>query len=263
MHEIPTLDAVAGHLARARRVLFITGAGISADSGLPTYRGVGGLYDGEDTEDGLPIEAALSGEVFAVRPDITWKYLAQIEANCRDARPNAAHRAIADLERRLPYVLVFTQNVDGLHRKAGSRKLIEIHGGLHELLCPACGHRESVPDLAGRDLPPACPACGGILRPDVVLFGEALPPGALDRLLQAFDRGFDMLFTIGTSAVFPYIAEPVVWAAEAGIPTVEINPVRTRLSAQVAYHLPMGAAAAMQAIMARAEALWSDGHASR
>ncbi|MCB4361018.1 NAD-dependent deacylase [Quatrionicoccus australiensis] len=248
------LDDIALRQARAERVLFITGAGISADSGLPTYRGVGGLYNGEHTEDGLAIEDALSGEVFALRPDITWKYLAQIEENCRAAQPNAAHLAIAELERRLARVTVFTQNVDGLHRKAGSRDVIEIHGNLQGLLCTACDFAETVDHLAGHAMPPRCPRCGSVLRPNVVLFGEALPEAAMERFLDALDAGFDMVFTIGTSGVFPYIAEPVVWAAQSGIPTVEINPLQTRLSQLVDYHLPLGAAAALQAIMQRLDA---------
>lgn len=242
---------IAAQLDRAQRVLFITGAGISADSGLPTYRGVGGLYNGSDTEDGMPIEAALSGDVFAARPDITWKYLLQIEQNCRGAEPNAAHRFIAALERQRSGVLVLTQNVDGLHRKAGSRNLIEIHGGLHNLHCVECDFGDTVEDYAALALPPTCPRCGAVVRPDIVLFGEALPPGAIDRLLNAMQRGFDMVFIIGTSAVFPYIAQPVEWAAASGIPTVEINPQRTHLSAIVEYRLALGAVAAIDAIAAR------------
>ena len=140
-----TIERIAQLLAQSRRVLFVTGAGISADSGLPTYRGVAGLYEDKETEDGFPIEVALSGDVFALRPDITWKYLAQIERNCRGAKPNAAHRAIAELEKRLPFVQVFTQNVDGLHRTAGSRNLIEVHGNLAELSLP----RVHVPERRG------------------------------------------------------------------------------------------------------------------
>lgn len=243
------IEQIARHLDHARRVLFITGAGISADSGLPTYRGVGGLYNDDATEEGLPIETALSGQMFALRPDITWKYLAQIADNCRGARPNPAHLAIARMEESLPDgVTVFTQNVDGLHRLAGSRRLIEIHGNLQTLICPACGFTEAVDDLAGRELPPACPACGGVLRPDVVLFGEALPEGALQRFAETLAEGVDALFVIGTTGVFPYIAEPVVWASRAGIPTIEINPQQTRLTPHVDYHVPLGAAAAMSAI---------------
>jgi len=243
------LDAVASQLAAAQRVLFITGAGISADSGLPTYRGVSGLYNGEHTEDGLSIEDALSGEVFAMRPDITWKYLAQIEETCRGARPNAAHLAIAELERRLERVTVFTQNVDGLHRQAGSQEVIEIHGNLQELFCTGCNFEETVADWSAHELPPLCPHCGCVLRPKIVLFGESLPEDAMDRFLDALDEGFDMVFTIGTSGVFPYIVEPVVWAAQNGIVTVEINPLQTRLSGIVKHHLRLGAAEAMAALM--------------
>lgn len=249
------LDSIAQRLARAGRVLFITGAGISADSGLPTYRGVGGLYNDGHTEDGLAIEDALSGQVFARRPDITWKYLAQIEENCRAAKPNAAHLAIAELERRLERVTVFTQNIDGLHRQAGSRDVIEIHGNLQELLCTACDFAETVDHLAGHEMPPRCPRCGSVLRPNVVLFGEALPEAAMERFLDALDSGFDMVFTIGTSGVFPYVAEPVAWAAQSGIPTVEINPLQTRLSGLVDCHLPLGAAPALTALMQRLNAL--------
>ncbi len=250
--DIPTaIERIARRLARSRRVLFITGAGISADSGLPTYRGVGGLYNDEATEDGLPIETALSGALFSIRPDVTWKYLAQIAHNCRGAQPNPAHLAIASLERRIPDTVVFTQNVDGLHRKAGSSNLIEIHGNLQTLFCPQCGFQETVEDLDGRDLPPRCPKCGGVLRPNVVLFGEALPEAEMARFIEALEKGVDMVFTIGTSGVFPYISEPVAWAAQFGIPTIEINPERTRLTPLVAYHLPLRAAEAMTAIMTR------------
>ena len=245
------LDAVAEHLRQAHSALFITGAGISADSGLPTYRGVGGLYDSEETEDGLRIEEALSGEVFAIRPDITWKYLIQIEQNCRGARPNAAHRAIAALDEYLDRVMVFTQNVDGLHRQAGSREIIEIHGNLQELMCTACRHTEAAPDFSGRAVPPTCPQCGAVLRPRIVLFGETLPEDKLDRFIDALQNGFDIVFSIGTSSIFPYITQPVVFAAGSGIPTVEINPSRTQLSDVVDYYLPLGAAEAMTAILAR------------
>lgn len=246
-----TCREIAGLLKNARRVLFVTGAGISADSGLPTYRGVGGLYNGEATEDGLEIEEALSGQCLAVRPDITWKYLAQIEHNCHSVKPNAAHRAIAGLE-RTHQVVVLTQNIDGLHGQAGSRALIEIHGTLNERFCPQCGAPASLADPA---VPPRCTACGGVVRPAVVLFGEQLPAPAIERLYAELDTGFDMVFVIGTTAVFPYIAEPVLRAARQGVPTVEINPARTRLSAYVAHHVPAGAAETMTAICRELERL--------
>nr|WP_153109054.1 NAD-dependent deacylase [Propionivibrio limicola] len=238
---------IAVELRTARRVLFITGAGVSADSGLPTYRGVGGLYNGSETEDGLTIEDALSGECFATRPDITWKYLARIERNCRQIEPNAAHRAIAALEKGRQ-VVVLTQNIDGLHTLAGSTNVIEIHGTLGRRHCTRCGKAADARQAVGAAGFPVCPVCGGVVRPEVVLFGESLPNGALQRLYEESATGFDMVFVIGTSAVFPYIAEPVMRAVRNGVPTVEINPAGTRLSDHVRFHLPLGAAEALVAI---------------
>ncbi len=251
MSRSDELDAVAALLLRARRILFITGAGISADSGLPTYRGIGGLYHQRLTAEGLTIEEALSGEMMARRPDVAWKYIAEIEANCRGARPNAAHRLIAAMEHEKQLVCVLTQNVDGLHRTAGSRNLIEIHGTVHHLRCMECPHSRPVADYGGLDFPPACPACGGVMRPDVVLFGEDLPPHAIARLESVLERGVDAVVSIGTTSVFPYIAGPVVWAWEAGVPTVEINPGDTEVSGIVDHHLRMGAAEAMSELWRR------------
>lgn len=236
---------IADRLAGARRVLFITGAGISADSGLPTYRGLGGLYEETITDEGFSIEEALSGEMLAAHPEITWKYLLQIERNCRGARPNLAHEAIAGLERYVSSVVVYTQNVDGLHIAAGSSDVIEIHGDLHELRCTNCGYGTRVDTYEGLGDPPFCPNCLAPLRPGVVLFGEALPQEALLRLDDALDAGFDLVFSIGTSSLFPYIVQPVVWARASGIPTVEINPGETTLSGIVDYPIKAGAAEAM------------------
>ncbi|MDR2637316.1 MAG: NAD-dependent protein deacylase [Zoogloeaceae bacterium] len=246
--HLPAIREIAALLSRAQRVLFITGAGVSADSGLPTYRGLGGLYENDLTEEGLPIEEALSGEMLRRRPEIPWKYLALIEKNCRTVGPNPAHHLIAQWERELPYVMVLTQNIDGLHRAAGSQNVVEIHGNAHRMTCTACGFRESVESLEGRPLPPPCPRCGELLRPEVVLFGEMLPTDELDRYMEALAEGFDLIFSIGTTSVFPYIAQPVIQAIHRDIPTVEINPGHTHLSPRVTYHLPLGAAAALAAI---------------
>ena len=243
------IEAVGRLLSTARRVLFITGAGMSADSGLPTYRGVGGLYEGTVTDIGLPIEKALSGAVFASRPDITWRYLAQIESACRSARPNAGHYAIARLEAQRGGVTVLTQNIDGFHRGAGSRDVIEIHGTLHRLRCVSCGRAREVADYGGLSIPPECPHCGGVLRPDVVLFGENLPEAAVQRFEAALAEGPDLVFSVGTGSAFPYIAGPVVWAAQQGIPTVEINPGTTPVSDIVSMRLPLRAGEALPALL--------------
>ncbi|MDR0717270.1 MAG: NAD-dependent deacylase [Azoarcus sp.] len=245
------LEAAAVALSRAARPLFITGAGISADSGLPTYRGIGGLYNDRPTEEGFAIEDALSGRMLASRPEITWRYIAQIESNCRGAGPNAAHRLIAALEAEKPGAWVLTQNIDSLHGKAGSKNLIEIHGSLHRLLCPACGHRREVADYAGLALPPPCPGCDRPLRPDVVLFGEMLPQPALAQLARVMEEGPDVVVSIGTTSVFPYIAHPIWWARQNGVVAVEINPGDTEVSAIVSHRLKMGAAQALTALWAR------------
>jgi NAD-dependent deacetylase len=240
---------IVRRLDGCRSVLFVTGAGISADSGLPTYRGIGGLYEQEETDDGIPIEAALSGAMFERDPALTWKYIHQIESSCRDAGPNRAHHVIADFERRFDRVWTLTQNVDGLHHAAGSRKVIDIHGDVHRLVCTRCGHRWRVDDYARLPIPPSCPECDSLVRPEVVLFGEMLPFDRTKLLQEELMRGFDAVFSIGTTSVFPYIAEPVIDARRRGALTVEINPGASEVSHIVDYRLRMGAAAAMDAVV--------------
>ncbi len=248
--DTATLDAVAAELAEARRVLVITGAGLSADSGLPTYRGLGGLYNGL-TEEGFPIEEALSGAMLRARPAICWKYMRQIGDACKGAGPNEGHRVLARLQERVPHLCVLTQNVDGFHRQAGSRHVIEIHGNLEHLHCMRCSWRlEEGEDLVESDLP-RCPLCGGVVRPSVVLFGEMLPALALRQLDQQLEAGFDAVLSVGTTSVFPYIAAPVRLARRQGRPTVEINPGDTQVSEVVRWRLRAGAAETLLALEQR------------
>jgi len=243
------ISAIARRLKGSRSVLFVTGAGISADSGLPTYRGIGGLYEQEETDDGIPIEAALSGAMFQRDPKITWKYIHQIESSCRNAGPNRAHEAIAELEARFDRVWTLTQNVDGLHHAAGSTQVIDIHGDVHWLLCTRCGHRWRVETYAGLPIPPSCPECDSLVRPEVVLFGEMLPMDRVQVLEEQLMRGFDAVISIGTTSVFPYIAEPVIDARRRGGLTVEINPGVSEVSHIVNHRLRTGAARAMDALV--------------
>lgn len=273
------LAEAATLLAQAESVLFVTGAGVSADSGLPTYRGVGGLYEEAQPEEGMPIEALLSGGTFARRPELTWKYLYQVERASRGATFNRAHEIMARLEQELPRVWVLTQNVDGLHRLAGSQNIIDIHGDIHEMLCTQCGWRATVrnfdelgstsaapPSLprphpttpgcgpapqAPIHIPPECPDCASMVRPDVVLFDEMLQPRKVAAMERELKRGFDVVFSVGTSSLFPYIVAPVLQARSRGLPSVEINPAQTEISAVVDVKVTMGAAQAMQAIWER------------
>jgi NAD-dependent deacetylase len=247
------LDKVWQAFARARSVLFITGAGISADSGLPTYRGIGGLYESATTEDGFEIEEALSGDMLRERPEVCWKYIYQIEQACRGATWNRGHEVLAMMEQRYERAWVLTQNVDGFHRGAGSRNVIEIHGDVHRLACTRCQFRERVEDYAALSIPPRCSDCGAIVRPEVVLFGEMLPGAALEALQRELRRGFDLVVSIGTTSVFPYIAAPVVLARRAGRDTVEINPGTTDVSDVVAHRMQNRAAVALDAIWRRLE----------
>lgn len=229
------IERTAAALSRAERILVITGAGLSADSGMPTYRGLGGLYNGQ-TEEGLPIESALSGPMLRNDSALCWKYLAELGKACLSAQPNAGHEAIAELQRRKPECWVLTQNIDGFHRRAGSpvERLIEIHGELEPLYCQSCGQES--PEFAEhlqRPLPPVCVWCGGVLRPPVVLFEEMLPEAAIDTLYAELRKGFDAVLLVGTTASFPYIVEPVLRTKAAGGFTAEVNPGATDLSSVV------------------------------
>jgi NAD-dependent deacetylase len=245
------LETAVSFLRKASSVLFITGAGISADSGLPTYRGIGGLYEEAETPEGIPIEEALSGEMMRINPAITWKYIHQIEASARGASFNRAHAILAEAERRFDRVWVLTQNVDGLHRKAGSTNVIDIHGDVHDILCTECDYRTIVEDYSNLAPLPLCPACGAPLRPDVVLFGELLPVEKVGTLERELRKGFDVVFSIGTTSVFPYIARPVVEARMRRRATIEINPGETLISGEVDVKLAMRAAEACEALWAR------------
>jgi len=233
------MQRTAEALRQAERILIITGAGLSADSGLPTYRGVGGLYNGH-TEDGLPIEAALSGPMLSLDPALCWKYLAEIGRACLAAKPNVGHFAIAELQRRKPGCWVLTQNVDGYHLAAGSppQRLIEIHGTLAPLFCMDCAQESA--ELAGhltRPLPPRCAHCDGVLRPPVVLFEEMLPELVLGRLQGELRKGFDVVVAVGTSASFAYIVEPLLRVRNDGGFTAQIDPAASELSLLVDVHI--------------------------
>jgi NAD-dependent deacetylase len=246
---------VAEAIAAAERILLITGAGLSADSGLPTYRGLGGLYR-DQTAEGLPIEEALSGPMLQRDPALCWKYLAELGRACLGAQPNAGHFAIAGLQQRKPQSWVLSQNIDGYHRAAGSpmERVIEIHGELAPLYCQSCGARDmELAEHLNRPLPPLCRHCGGVLRPPVVLFDEMLPERAIGALYEQLGKGFDVVISIGTSASFPYIVEPVLRTRLKGGLTVEINPQRTDLSAVVDVHLPGRAAEVLVQLVNRSE----------
>ena len=245
------IEKVVRYLKNAESILFITGAGISTESGLPTYRGVGGIYEDAVTKDGMSIEEALAGTTMDERPDITWKHLYQLEKNCRGAQYNRAHKIMAEMEYEFERIWILTQNIDGFHHAAGSKNIIDIHGDMHKLRCTRCPYRLTVDNYAKLDVPPLCPECQSIIRPDVVLFGEMLPVEKCQLLHRELQVGFDIVFSVGTTSVFPYIAQPVIVAKYNGIPTVEINPGMTEVSHIVDVKIPAGACAAFELLWKR------------
>jgi NAD-dependent deacetylase len=219
--------------AKPRKIVVLTGAGVSADSGIPTFRGEGGLWRNFRAED------LATPEAFARNPLLAWEWYEWRRSLVRDAQPNAAHLAIASLRD----ALVVTQNVDALHHRAGSRNIIELHGNLFRTRCV----RENTIQEAGEpfaELPPRC-SCGAMLRPDVVWFGEMLPEGAFAQAGRAV-RDADLLLVIGTSGVvFP--AAGLV-SLHHGL-SIEINPQLSAISSSCAFAIAAKAAEATPVII--------------
>ena len=212
------VEAAAGVLRAARRVVVFTGAGVSADSGLATFRGPGGMWRGRDAM------ALATPDAFAADPAIVWEFYNERRRTAFAAEPNAGHRAVADLA-RLPgfeSVAVVTQNVDRLHRRGGCDDAIELHGNLDETRCSSCGRVEDRAGEALDDLP-TCEGCGGLLRPNVVWFGESLPIDAMARA-KAAARGCDAMLVVGTSRQVYPAAGLVDVAAAAGAGVVVVDP---------------------------------------
>ena len=241
------LDAVGVLLSQARSALFITGPGVSHDSGLSHYRGISGLRR-KKPEDGKVFEAALSIEMLRRKPELTWKYLLRMEEQIRTAVPNRTHEVLVKLEREIKRTSIMTINIDRLHQRAGSRNVIEMHGALFDLLCSTCEISTRHTTFDALDIPPLCKTCGHVLRPDMPLFGEALPVDPFTRLQQELDEGFDIVFAIGVPTMFPYLARPVLLARAAGIPTVEIGPQSSEISEVVDFRFKATTESVMGAV---------------
>ncbi|HEX3476370.1 MAG TPA: Sir2 family NAD-dependent protein deacetylase [Kofleriaceae bacterium] len=234
--ERERIDAIGTLLTQVRSALFITGPGLSIESGLPHYRGIPGLLR-RTAQDARMIESALSVDTLHKKPKLTWRTLLEIDRRVCDAQPSRGHEVLVGLERRLQRATIMTVNVDRLHQRAGSRSVIEMHGALHDLRCARCEISTRHDRYAGLPLPPLCAACGSVLRPDMALFGEPLPPDAFTRLQAELEIGFDIVFAIGLVAVFPYLARPVLLAKQEGLPTVEIAHTATEISEIVDFGL--------------------------
>lgn len=208
-------------LKNAQNCLVLTGAGVSAESGLETFRGMQGLWD-----DFNPQELA-TPEAFACQPKKVWEWYQWRREKLPLVEPNPAHWAIAEMERYFDDFLLVTQNIDGLHQRAGSRNIVELHGNLNRSKCSRCNIMiDNMPD--SDEVPPRC-ACGGHIRPNVVWFGEMLPDASIRRAWQAAENA-DLFFSVGTSSVVQPAASLGLVARNNGAVLIEVNLERTELS---------------------------------
>ncbi len=217
------LERAAEFLSNAKHAVAFTGAGISVESGIPPFRGENGLWDRYDPQ-------FLEIDYFRDNPAASWRVIKEIFYDfLGTASPNAAHHALAWLERTGKLAAVITQNIDNLHREAGSRKVFELHGNIGELVCLRCAERFPREGMNLEQLPPLCGSCGGLLKPALTFFGEALPPVAYDAAVREAEAA-DVLLIVGTTgevmpaAMIPYIAKTH------GAKLIEINTSPSRLT---------------------------------
>ncbi|MBD3233106.1 MAG: NAD-dependent protein deacylase [candidate division Zixibacteria bacterium] len=217
------------HIKKARRVAVLTGAGVSAESGVPTFRGEHGLWKKFRPEELANFDA------FMRNPELVWEWYQYRRSLIYDIEPNPGHFALAKMENAFDEFSLITQNIDGLHQKAGSQRVIELHGNIRRNKCATCGefHEDEIPITQKKVI--KC-HCGGLIRPDVVWFGEMLP---VDAIRNAFEwaESCDIFFSVGTSAIVHPAAQLPITAKQAGIYVVEVNPDKTPITAYVDEHL--------------------------
>jgi NAD-dependent deacetylase len=240
---------LAALLRSAGSVAVLTGAGISAESGVPTFR---------DAQTGLwakfrPEDLA-TPEAYLRNPKMVWEWYVYRRQKLAAAEPNPGHYALAEIERRVAAFTLVTQNVDGLHARAGSRNITELHGNIIRTKCFDAGHlADATPDDAR--VPPLCPVCDSPLRPDVVWFGEMLPPGAMERAAEAA-QSCELFLCVGTSAMVYPAAELPEIAKHGGAVVVEVNPDPSPVAGFADYTLAAPSGVALPALV---QAAWNGG----
>lgn len=223
MTQQSKIDSLVKLLTSTQRVAVLTGAGISAESGIPTFRGKEGLWKKYRAQDLATVSA------FRENPKLVWEWYDWRRNIISSKNPNPGHQVLAQWEKYFPSFVIITQNVDGLHQRAGSKNVLEIHGNIWKLRCMDEGIIVENYESPLKKIPPHCPDCGALLRPHVVWFGESLP---FDTLNKAFTetRQCEVMFSIGTSAVVQPAASLPLKALEAGAKIVEVNPDPTPIT---------------------------------
>ena len=219
------LRKAAEILRDAKHAVVLTGAGISAESGIPTFRGKDGLWNRYRPEE------LATPEAFARNPKLVWEWYAWRMGIVFSAKPSGAHKAIARMEKKGIIKAVITQNVDDLHERAGSRNVLHLHGEIARIVCSnnECDYSVRVKEPPGIDPLPECPECGSLLRPGVVWFGEALPAGVLHKSMELCGKS-DVILVVGTSAVVQPAASLPLMVKRNGGTIIEINPDETPLT---------------------------------
>ena len=224
------------------RIRVLTGAGISAESGIPTFRGKDGLWKKYD-----PVELA-TPEAFRKDPGLVWEWYNRRRQLIAKAEPNDGHKMLAKMEEEFPDLWLITQNVDGLHQRAGSRKVVELHGNIWKVRCVRCGREDYDYRTPIPDIPPRCRKCGGLLRPGVVWFGEPLPVDTLQRAYELSEEA-ELFLVIGTSAqVYPAAELPLI-AKRNGAKIIEVNPEETPLTPYVDLSLRESASTGLREVL--------------
>ena len=215
--------ALARQLREAHAVVAFSGAGISVESGVPTFRGTDGIWTK------IKPEELASMNAFMKNPALVWEWYAHRRTIIESIEPNEGHRALVRMERVVPHFTIVTQNIDNLHRRAGSKVIHELHGNIERNYCMKCGRTYRSDFTVNKEKMPVCTECGGLVRPDIVWFGEMLPEEEWEASVRASEEA-DLFFSIGTSAVV-YPAASLPWIAKrAGAYVVEINPEETSLT---------------------------------
>jgi len=221
--EDPLVGKAAEILKRAKRVVALTGAGISAESGVPTFRGKDGLWRQFRAED------LATPEAFARDPKLVWEWYDWRRGLIARCAPNAGHATLAAWERVFPRFTLITQNVDGLHPLAGSSNILELHGNIWKVRCTREGTVSDNRDVPLREIPPRCADCGAFLRPHIVWFGESLDQAVIGRAFEE-SAACEVMVVVGTSAIVHPAASLPHYAAEAGAAIIEVNPDPTPLT---------------------------------